>query len=535
MIDIKIKESKKGTIKTLNKTVVETQKFKSRLIETKEKINENIQEDEKISGTNYAINKITNSTKSSPYYIKKSNRIGKESYKKTKENLQIIKQKIKYAKKKNNAQKVAKNIVKRTDAKVGLSISIKKPNNLIKSAENTNKSMIKTAEVTGKNIKKISKTSEKISRRAMKFARETAKSIKNKIKFTISMVKAIISGTKALIWGLIAGGWIAIIIIIIICLIAMICSSIFGIFFSSENVGSSMIVDGISQPVTMNKVVNDVNKEFMNKITSIQQENPYDEYDINGSRVNWRDVIAIYTVLTSGGNDKIEVMTLDNNKVKLIKEIFWKMNEVNFTKDVETHENVTYTKLHITIKNKTIEEMTKEFNFNEKQMRQLNELLKDDYSNMWSAVIYGSSGSNDIVTVALSQVGNVGGQPYWSWYGFDSRVEWCACFVSYCANECGYIEQGIIPKFASCEVEGVAWFKTCGLWQERGYSPKAGDIIFFDWADKRDGKADHVGIVDKCENGTVYTIEGNTRGDICKQKEYAIDSSDILGYGTPMY
>ncbi len=64
---------------------------------------------------------------------------------------------------------------------------------------------------------------------------------------------------------------------------------------------------------------------------------------------------------------------------------------------------------------------------------------------------------------------------------------------------------------------------------------KHGDIIFFDWADKRDGKADHVGIVEKSKDGKVYTIEGNTRGDICKAKEYAIDSSDILGYGTPMY
>ena len=93
---------------------------------------------------------------------------------------------------------------------------------------------------------------------------------------------------------------------------------------------------------------------------------------------------------------------------------------------------------------------------------------------MWSCVVYGSSiGSTDIVQVALAQVGNVGGQPYWSWYGFNSRVEWCACFVSWCANECGYIESGVIPKFAGCESEGVSWFKTCGLWQDGGYTPKA--------------------------------------------------------------
>ena len=151
---------------------------------------------------------------------------------------------------------------------------------------------------------------------------------------------------------------------------------------------------------------------------------------------------------------------------------------------------------------------------------------------MWSSVIYGSSvGSNDIVAVAVAQIGNVGGQPYWSWYGFSSRVEWCA-------NECGYIEAGIIPKFAGCQSEGVDWFKTCGLWKDRGFSPKAGDIIFFDWADKntgiRNGQADHVGIVEKTENGRVYTIEGNS-SDSCCRRDYEINSLDILGYGTPAY
>ena len=99
---------------------------------------------------------------------------------------------------------------------------------------------------------------------------------------------------------------------------------------------------------------------------------------------------------------------------------------------------------------------------------------------MWSSVVYGSSvGSNDIVQVALAQVGNVGGQPFWSWYGFNSRVEWCACFVSWCANECGYIEAGIIPKFAGCESEGVSWFKTCGLWKDGGYTPKTRRYYIF--------------------------------------------------------
>ena len=142
-----------------------------------------------------------------------------------------------------------------------------------------------------------------------------------------------------------------------------------------------------------------------------------------------------------------------------------------------------------------------------------------------------SGGNQAIVEVALTQLGNEGGQPYWSWYGFDGRVEWCACFVSWCADQCSYIESGIIPKFAGC-VDGANWFKGNGQWKDRSYEPSTGDIIFFDW--EGDGETDHVGIVEKCENGVVYTVEGNS-GDACRQKQYTVGSSSIYGYGVPAY
>ena len=142
-----------------------------------------------------------------------------------------------------------------------------------------------------------------------------------------------------------------------------------------------------------------------------------------------------------------------------------------------------------------------------------------------------SGGNQAIVEVALTQLGNEGGQSYWSWYGFDGRVEWCACFVAWCADQCGYIESGIIPKFSGC-VDGSNWFKGNGQWQDRNYDPQAGDIIFFDW--EGDGETDHVGIVEKCENGVVYTVEGNS-GDACRQNQYTVGSSSIYGYGVPAY
>lgn len=143
----------------------------------------------------------------------------------------------------------------------------------------------------------------------------------------------------------------------------------------------------------------------------------------------------------------------------------------------------------------------------------------------------GLFGNSQIVSVAKAEIGNEGGNKFWSWYGFNSHVSWCACFVSWCGDQCGLIQSGAMPKFSLC-TDGVKWFKNNGKWQDRGYTPTPGTIIFFDWQEngKRDGESDHVGIVEKCEKGVVYTIEGNS-GDAVKQNHYPVDSASILGYG----
>ena len=145
-------------------------------------------------------------------------------------------------------------------------------------------------------------------------------------------------------------------------------------------------------------------------------------------------------------------------------------------------------------------------------------------------VFYTPEDGDAIVDVALSQVGNVGGEPYWSWYGFTNHVEWCACFVSWCADQCGYLDSGTYPKFSGC-VFGMQWFQQRGLWLDGSAEPTPGMLIFFDWA-TQDGVPDHVGIVEKVENGIVYTVEGNSR-DMCRQKQYSLGSGVILGYGMP--
>ena len=134
-------------------------------------------------------------------------------------------------------------------------------------------------------------------------------------------------------------------------------------------------------------------------------------------------------------------------------------------------------------------------------------------------------GNTAIVELAKQQVGNVGGRPYWSWYGFSSRVEWCACFVSWCYGQMGLSE----PRFAACQSQGIPWFTSHGQWGARGYENIApGDAIFFDW--DLDGSADHVGLVIGTDGERVYTVEGNS-GDACKIKSYPLDYACIKGYG----
>lgn len=148
--------------------------------------------------------------------------------------------------------------------------------------------------------------------------------------------------------------------------------------------------------------------------------------------------------------------------------------------------------------------------------------------------------NSQIVLVAKAQIGNEGGEKFWRWYGFEEYVHWCCCYVSWCANECGYIEKGIIPKFAACD-NGINWFKEKNQWHDRGegYYPIIGDIIFFDWFDEKgnqSGISDHVGIVTRTDiiNRTIYTIEGNTSNK-CAERMYSLDDVQVMEYGSPKY
>lgn len=150
-------------------------------------------------------------------------------------------------------------------------------------------------------------------------------------------------------------------------------------------------------------------------------------------------------------------------------------------------------------------------------------------------IFAGLFGNQQIVNIAKAEIGASNGQKYWSWYGFDSYQEWCACFVSWCGEQAGLIESGAMPRFSLCS-DGMSWFQNHGKWQAARSTPTAGSLVFFDWGS--DGVPDHVAIVEKCENGIVYTVEGNTstrvNGESVRgvwQHQYAINSVSIIGYG----
>lgn len=328
-------------------------------------------------------------------------------------------------------------------------------------------------------------------------AKATAAGIKAAAKATAAAVKAIIAATKALIAAIAAGGWVAVVIIVIICLIGLIVASCFGIFFSGEDTGTGQ---------TMQTVVREINEDYENQLDTIKANISYDVLEMSGSRAVWPEVLSVYAVKTTTDPDNaMDVATVDDARKAILKDIFWQMNEIFSRTEtntetvieesddgngniVETTTTVTRTTLYITASHKTAEEMADHFDFNADHREQLSELLAEENNSLWAAVLYGIGVSDDaIVAVALSQVGNIGGQPYWSWYGFEGRVEWCACFVSWCANECGYIENGIIPKFAGC-VNGVQWFKDRGQWADNSIEPTPGMIIFFDW-DSQNGSS----------------------------------------------
>ena len=432
-----------------------------------------------------------------------------------------------------NAEKTVKTTAKGT---------VKATEKGVKTAKATSKTAIKTRSQTAKAAQKTAKASAKAAQKAAQTAKATAKATaeatKGTVKATIAAVKAIIAGTKALISALIAGGWIAVVIILIVVLLGCAVSLFGGGSDSTSYTPVSAEVEaytpliqkyakqyGIPEYVELIKAVmmqesggkgsdpmqaaeGSFNKKYPHEPNGIKDP----EYSIECG------VQELKAALTSAEVES----PIDMERIKLA------LQGYNFGNGYISWAKTNYGGYSYA--------NAVEFSAMQAQRLGWEKYGDTQYpAHVLRYYPYGraftSGGNQAIVEVALTQLGNEGGQPYWSWYGFGGRVEWCACFASWCADQCGYLESGIVPKFSLCS-DGVNWFKGKGQWQDKNYEPQAGDLIFFDWGS--DGSIDHVGIVEKCENGTVYTVEGNS-GDACKQRSYPVGSGSIYGYGCPNY
>lgn len=371
MADIKTKDLNKKDIKVLNKAVVGTEKLKDNLVVTKQKIDNDINtkdsvyesgSDTIIGTSEYISNKV----------VKETSKIGNKNVNITKDNIAKSKVKLKAIKEKHNLRKASKKV---KGAGKG----------------------IKDSKKVAKDAQKIARNSVKNAKKSYQIAKETAKktiqTTKAVIKATISTIKLAISGTKALISALIAGGWIVLVIVIVICMIGLLCSSIFGIFLSGSKTSSDAI--------TVTDVIAECNQEFSNKLQTIQDQNPHDDYVLDGNMASWKDVLIIYTVKQSNGSNQKEVVTMDNAKKTVFKQVFWDMNEVTSEVKVETvteqgtnalerPKEVQKKVLHIKITSKSIEEMKTKYYLNAMQLDQIKELSDEQYASLWSGVIYGS-------------------------------------------------------------------------------------------------------------------------------------------------
>lgn len=579
MADIKTRDTVKGTIKTLDKAAIAGQKMKQAYIATKDKAehsvntNENTAEEYAADKTEAGIDEIAHK---GAYAF---NKAGRKGVQETKQNIQSAKEGIQRfkqqrAEKAMNAQKTQgrpttvgsssaqtqttsairtlekpEKMVKQSATSAGKKNiklagkeAAKTTQRSVKTAEHTARASIKTSQQTAKAAQKTAqatvKASQKAAQAAKKAAKATADTVKATAKATVATVKAIIAGTKALVVAIAAGGWIAVLVIMIVVLFGAAVAMFGGGSDSNSYTPVSAEVEAY-EPIIQKYAKEYGIPEYVELIKAVMMQEsggrgldpmqaaegsfntryPHEPNGIKDPEYSIQcGVQELKAALTSAEVES----PIDMEHIKLA------LQGYNFGNGYISWAKTNYGGYSY----------ANAVEFSTMQASRLGWSSYGDTQYVAHVLRYypygrafTAGGNQAIVEVALTQLGNQGGQPYWSWYGFDSRVEWCACFVSWCADQCGYIESGLVPKFAGC-VDGANWFKSNGKWQSRTYEPKTGDIIFFDW--EGDGTTDHVGIVEKCENGTVYTVEGNS-GDACKQRQYAVGSSNIYGYGIPAY
>ena len=347
MADIKTRDVVKGTIKKINKAAIAADRMRSAYVQTKEKAEHTTHPDEH-NAEEYASDRVEGGvdriTHEAAHQFDKQGRKGLEETKrnvsKAKDGVQKFREKRATESMKRQTVRTSGNktikAVEQTEKTIKQSArsagkkTIKKTagKGTAKAAQRsvkTTKTAIKTTQQAAKTAQKTAQATVKASQKAAQAAKATAKAavagVKAAVKATIAAVKAIIAATKALVAAIAAGGWVAVAVIVVICLIALICGSVFGIFFSGEDSGTGM---------SMQTAVQEINADYDAKMEAEKSSVAYDNMEISGGRAVWKDVLAVYAVKTNTDTDNPqEVATMDESKKQILSDIFWEMNSIS--------------------------------------------------------------------------------------------------------------------------------------------------------------------------------------------------------------
>lgn len=434
-----IKTVAKKNIRTIETVGIITEKVKDAGIKTKDDIGKTINTDAD-TPEQYAAQRFQDTAHSTAtdtaYYFNKAGKKSVADTKKNIENAQVTLEDIKARRAERKAKakaaehtnqsiiKTAENATKKpsetalknapktasNDICMGNNSVLKNKGKTIKTAnDNFAKAKdIKTAKNTiATNRLAVSKTAEK-SRKAAQYMRETAreaaKLAKNSFKVLMKVIKGAAKAAKSLVSAIIAGGWISVIVIILLCLVGALASSFYGIFFSTETSDSGM---------NISSVIQEINADYDNRIDELKSDE-YGRIEINGSKANWKDVLSIYAVkVTTDPDNPMEIATVDENKKSILSNIFWDMNSINVkaetrteTKEITstdengneviTTEEVTIKVLTITVNSKTANDMANEYSFNKKQKEYLAELMNDSNDKLWASIIFSTGGNTNV-------------------------------------------------------------------------------------------------------------------------------------------
>jgi len=223
----------------------------------------------------------------------------------------------------------------------------------------------------------------------MALRQQTTKTAETAVQKTVQAagraLRAIIAAAQSLLAAIAAGGSTVVAMVLVICLIGLLIVSPFGIFFSGEDSGTGY---------TMPEAVTMLNTEFTDRIEQIKAENSYDELDMDNAGsaamvANWRDVLAVYAVRTTTDNaSPDEVATLTEEKMEILREIFWDMNAITYWTEIVPggKDEADTVILHITVTIKTHLQMADEYKFNTEQRRLLEELMQPKYQELFMAL-----------------------------------------------------------------------------------------------------------------------------------------------------